>query len=184
MMRFLKCVFQLCYVKLKDFKMQFDVMALYGFYLPRGSGIYHPQNITIGKNFGISQFCQLYCQDPDSGSKLIIRDDVCLNNNVIMIADHGGQITIGNKTMIGPFTVLRAANHRFDNPNVPIVDQGHLPGVINIEEDVWIGAHVTVLKDVNIGKSSIIGAGSIVTRDIPPYSIAVGNPARVIRSRK
>lgn len=184
MLRLLKCVLQLCYVKLKDLKMQLDVMALHGFYLPQGSGIYHPKNITIGKNFGISQFCQLYCQDPESGSKLVIKDDVLLNNNVIITADHGGQITIGNKTMIGPFTILRAANHKFDDLNIPIADQGHQPGVITIEEDVWIGAHVTVLKDVNIGKSSIIGAGSIVTRNIPPYSIAVGNPARVIRSRK
>ena len=184
MMRFLKCVLQLWYVKLKLLKMQLDVIALHGFYLPQGSGIFHPKNVSIGKNFGMSQYCQLYCQDPDSGSKLIIKDDVRINNNVLMIADHGGQITIGSKTMIGPNTILRAANHKFDNVGMPIQDQGYESGIINIEDDVWIGASVTILKNVNIGRSSVIGAGSVVTRDIPPYSIAVGNPAKVIRSRK
>ena len=66
----------------------------------------------------------------------------------------------------------------------PINEQGHSPGVILIEEDVWLGSHVTVLPNVTIGKSSIIGSGSVVTKDIPPFSIAAGVPAKVIKNRK
>ena len=94
-----------------------------------------------------------------------------------------GEIFIGNNVLIGPYCILRAADHEFRNPNKLIKEQGHRSGRIVIEDDVWLGARVTVLKDVTIGKGSVIGAGSVVTKDIPPYSIAVGVPAKVIGKR-
>jgi acetyltransferase-like isoleucine patch superfamily enzyme len=66
----------------------------------------------------------------------------------------------------------------------PIRLQESIPGKIVIEDDCWIGANVTITRDVTIGRGSVIGANSVVTRDIPEYSVAVGVPARVIRNRR
>ncbi len=153
-------------------------------FIPKGVCIHYPENIKVGKNFSLGEYCQLFCQDPENGSRLEIGDDVALNSFVMLNAGCGGTIDIGDNVVIGPMTVIRAANHRFNDPNVPIRAQGHRGGHIKIEDDVWLGAHVTVLPNVTIGRSSVIGAGSVVTKDIPPYSVAVGNPAKVIRSRK
>ena len=97
--------------------------------------------------------------------------------------DVTGRITIGNDVRIAPYVAMIATNHRFDRLDVPISAQGHNFGPITIEDDVWIGAHVVVTAGVKIGHGSVIGAGSVVTHDIPPYSIAVGAPARVIKTR-
>lgn len=150
----------------------------YKVFIPPTSYI-HPNNITIGKNFGISPFCQIFAHE----GKISIGDNVSLNHHVSINADCKGEIRIGNDVMMGPMTVMRASNHRFDATDVPMRLQGHEGGRIIIEDDVWIGASVVVLPNVRIGRGSIIGAGAVVTKDIPPYSIAVGNPAKIIRSR-
>jgi acetyltransferase-like isoleucine patch superfamily enzyme len=95
----------------------------------------------------------------------------------------GGHISIGNDVLIGPNCVLRAADHVFADPSIPVNCQGHQGGSIVIGDDCWLGANVVVLKDVSIGRGSVIGAGAVVTRNIPPYSIAVGMPAQVIGRR-
>ncbi len=100
------------------------------------------------------------------------------------IDDATGRITIGDNVRIAPYVAMIATNHRFDRWDVPIRLQGHNFGPITIEDDVWIGAHVVVTAGVTIGHGAVIGAGSVVTHDIPPYGIAVGAPARVIKSRK
>ncbi len=92
-------------------------------------------------------------------------------------------IKIGDNVLIGPNVVIRAADHNFDNIDIPINMQGHRSGRIIIEDNVWIGANVTIIRDVTIGTGSVIGAGAVVTKDVPPYSIAAGVPARVIKSR-
>jgi acetyltransferase-like isoleucine patch superfamily enzyme len=97
--------------------------------------------------------------------------------------DATGRITIGNDVRIAPYVAMIATNHRFDRMDVPIRSQGHQFGAITIGDDVWIGAHVIVTAGVTIGSGSVIGAGSVVTHDIPPYSVAVGAPARVIKQR-
>jgi acetyltransferase-like isoleucine patch superfamily enzyme len=105
-----------------------------------------------------------------------------LNLNVL-IDPCDGFIRIGDNVIIGPNCVLRAADHIYSDITKAIKFQGHRGGHIIIEDNCWLGANVVVLKDVTIGKGSIIGAGAVVTRDIPPNSIAVGVPARVMRSR-
>jgi galactoside O-acetyltransferase len=150
---------------------------------PIGSVISHAKNIAIGKNFRMSEHCSLYCQDAERGSRLAIGDDVLLNVGVMLNADCGGAISIGSRVLIGPYTVIRAANHRIDDVHVPIMSQGHKPGLIVIEDDVWIGAHVTILPDVSIGRGAVIAAGSVVTRNIPAMAIAAGSPANVLRYR-
>jgi len=94
-----------------------------------------------------------------------------------------GEIEIGNNVLIGPYCVLRAANHIFSDPNISILEQGHESGKIIIEDDVWLGAHVTIVPNVKIGRGSVIGAGAVVTKDIEPFSIAVGVPAKKIGTR-
>ena len=160
-----------------------DVFKKFQVNLKQGCKISNPENITIGTGFGISPFCQLFAQGELGDAEIVIGDNVALNYNVMINADCGGTITIGDNVMIGPYTVMRAANHKFSDVIIPICEQGHDPGRIIIEENVWLGSHVTVLANVKIGKSSVIGAGSVVVTNIPPFSVAVGVPAKVIKSR-
>ena len=80
--------------------------------------------------------------------------------------------------------VLRASDHIYDRVDVPIYKQGHTGGYIIIENDVWIGANVVITKDVKVGAHSIIGAGSVVTSDVEPYSVFAGVPAKLIKKRR
>lgn len=162
---------------------QYRCYCRHGVFLPNGADVLNPESVSIGSNFTIGPYSQLICQDPEHGSELRIGHRVALNCSVHINADQGGKIHIGNDVIIGPMTTIRAANHRFDDPCRPIREQGHRAGRIIIEDDVWIAANVVVLADVTIGRSSVVGAGSVVTRDIPAFSIAAGNPARIIRSR-
>jgi acetyltransferase-like isoleucine patch superfamily enzyme len=112
-----------------------------------------------------------------------IGDDVGINLGVVINACDGGSIDIGNHVMIGPYCVFRSADHVFTDTSRPMKAQGHEGGKIVVEDDCWLGSHVVVTKNVTIGKGSIIGAHSVVTRDIPQYSIAMGTPAVVKKSR-
>ena len=98
-------------------------------------------------------------------------------------ADCGGFIEIGDNCLIGPNVVLRTSNHVFSDRNVPIREQGHIPGRIIIRDDVWIGANVVLLPDVSVGRGAIIGAGSVVTKNVDDYAIVAGVPAKQIGSR-
>lgn len=95
-----------------------------------------------------------------------------------------GQIVIGDDVMLGPGVRLFAENHLFDDPQATIKSQGVERGTIVIEDDCWLASGVTVTADVRIGRGSVVGAASVVTADIPPYSVAAGVPARVLRSRR
>jgi len=149
--------------------------------IPRGSAavVYNSKNITIGNNFSMGLDCKLYAQD--KYSKIIIGENVGLNDNVYINSDHGGLIEIGSNTIIGPGVVMRASNHNFDNTIKPFREQGHKSGSIKLGENVWLGANVIVLPNVVIGKNVVIGAGSIVTKDIPDNSLAFGIPATIHR---
>ena len=97
---------------------------------------------------------------------------------------HGpGHIKIGESCLIASHVGIYANNHVFSDPTRKIIDQGTTRKGIVIEDDCWLGTSVTVLDGVTIGRGSVIGAGAVVTKDIPPYSIAVGVPAKVVSSR-
>jgi galactoside O-acetyltransferase len=130
-----------------------------------------------GENLNI--FSDVVIESPD---RIKVGKNVHINHGCIIDASDG-EIEIGDNVLIGPFCVLRAANHVFSNPNVPIIEQGHEPGKIVIEDDVWLGAHVVVLPNVRIGRGSVIGAGAVVTKNIEPFSIAAGVPAKIIGNR-
>ena len=95
----------------------------------------------------------------------------------------GGPLVIGDNVIMGEHVCFHPENHRFDQLDVPIKDQGMERKGITIEDDVWVGANVTFLDGAHVGRGSVIGAGSVVRGEIPAYSIAVGAPARVVRSR-
>ncbi|MFN6484956.1 MULTISPECIES: acyltransferase [unclassified Nostoc] len=94
-----------------------------------------------------------------------------------------GDIKIGKHCLIAAYSGIYANNHNFANPMEPIKYQGVTRKGIVIEDDCWLGHGVTVLDGVTIGKGSVIGAGAVVNKDIPAFSVAVGIPARVIKSR-
>jgi len=113
-----------------------------------------------------------------------IGNNCSFNYNVTIDASNCGSIIIKNDVIIGPNVVIRASDHNFEDVNIDINKQGHRSGIIKIQNNVWIGANVTITKDVEIGEGSIIGAGAVVTKNIPPYSIAGGIPAKIIKKRK
>lgn len=96
-----------------------------------------------------------------------------------------GKFSIGEYCAIAPNCSIIGVNHGFSDLEAPIKKQPVTSkGGIVVENNVWVGANCVVLDGVTIGEGSVIGAGSIVTKSIPPYSIAVGNPCKVIKSRK
>lgn len=115
------------------------------------------------------------------GVGLSIGDGSYIGPRVILGA--GGGIRLGARVTFGAAVHLLAENHAFADATRPIQDQGVTRAGINVEDDVWIGNGVIVLDGVTIGRGAVVGAGSVVTRDVPAGSVAVGNPARVIRQR-
>lgn len=129
------------------------------------------------------------------GPGLVVRGQVLLRHtrNISMGRDvfinHGvditawGRIEIGDDVLIGPGAVLHSGDHEMRDPDVPVRKQGIRTGRIVVEDDVWIGAHSVVLRDVRLGRGCVVAAGAVVTHDVPPYAIVGGVPARVIGSR-
>ncbi len=92
-------------------------------------------------------------------------------------------VEIGSHCMLANGCMVTDANHRFDDPDKPITWQGFTSkGPTRIGDNVWLGAHVVVTSGVTIGERCVIGANSVVTQDIPPFSIAAGAPAKVLRA--
>ncbi len=135
-------------------------------------------NMHLGDGVRVGRHCIITAQN----GHLELGERVALSPNVHVSADDGA-IVIGARTAIGMGTVLRAANHRIDRLDVPIMDQGHTPGRIVIGEDVWIGANCVITPDVTIGRGAVVGAGAVVTADVAPLAIVGGVPARVIGTR-
>ncbi|MBU4217097.1 acyltransferase [Patescibacteria group bacterium] len=135
--------------------------------------------ITIGKNSTIGRLTRLQ-------GKITIGKNVFVNEFCSLNAGLEDEIIIGEYTSLAPDCYLITGDHDIDK-NVLINikgDEGGRRGSIVIGKNCWIGAKSVILKNVNIGDGVVIGAGSVVTRDIPPFAVAVGNPARVIKYRK
>ncbi len=98
-----------------------------------------------------------------------------------LIASH---VTIGNDVMMGPDCMLFTSNHGMQSTQIPMWKQKSTePDPILIGNDVWIGARVIILPGVTVGDGAVVGAGSVVTKDVPSYAIVAGNPAKLIRMR-
>ena len=92
-------------------------------------------------------------------------------------------IRIGAHASIGAYSYFISGNHRYDTREIPIHAQGYAGAPIQVEEDAWISTHVVILPGVRIGRGAIIGAGSVVTKNVGPYEIWAGTPARFLKLR-
>ncbi len=110
-------------------------------------------------------------------------DDVSFGPGVMIYEPRAG-LEIGHHCMIAGGTAICGVNHNATDIDVPMRNQSTTVAKIVIEDDVWLGMRVVVMPGVVIGRGSIIGAGSVVTRDIPPYSVAWGTPCEVQRTRR
>lgn len=118
---------------------------------------------------------------PISG-RLILGDDVDLGRGV-MITTTGG-VNIGDRALIGYGSKILSGNHTIPKGRGRVFGAGHILSPVMIGQDTWLGANVVVLPGVSIGEGAIVAAGAIVTKSIPPFTIAAGVPARVIRERE
>ncbi|HEX8157301.1 MAG TPA: acyltransferase [Solirubrobacteraceae bacterium] len=115
------------------------------------------------------------------GARISIGEGTFLNLNVMVAAQE--LVEIGAHCMLANNCFVTDANHRFDDPHKPITWQGFTTkGPTRIGDNVWLGANVVVTSGVTIGERCVIGANSVVTQDIPPFSIAAGAPAKVLRA--
>jgi maltose O-acetyltransferase len=113
----------------------------------------------------------------DYGSNIYLGEKFYANHNCIILDE--AKVTIGNRVMLGPQVQIYTTNHALDADERTKGTQYCAPVVI--EDDCWIGGGVIILPGVHIGKSAVIGAGSLVNRDIPDGVVAVGNPVRILR---
>lgn len=97
--------------------------------------------------------------------------------------DEVGKITVGNNVRIAAHVMIVAANHIYRDPDKNICEQGMERKSVTIGDDVWIAGNANILAGVTIGKGAVIAAGAVVTKDVPPYSVVAGVPARVIKMR-
>ena len=126
------------------------------------------------------------------GDYSVIESFCCINNAVgdVVIGDHTriglhntviGPVTIGSHVNLAQGITVTALNHNFEDPNKSIDEQGISTNAVTIEDDVWIGANAVVLPGVTIGNHSVVAAGAVVTKDVPPHSLVAGIPAKVIK---
>lgn len=135
------------------------------------------ETIEIGERSRISHNCVLWTK----GGSIRIGSD-CTVNAFSRITAHGG-VVIGDYVRIAAYTAIVAAQHIIERTDIPMCKQGVTGRGIVIEDDVWIGTHCTILDGVRIGRGAVVAAGAVVTRDVEPFAIVGGVPARLIRSR-
>jgi acetyltransferase-like isoleucine patch superfamily enzyme len=160
----------------------------------------HSMGGKIGKNVKFYEGIRIVGNCPGA---VTIGDDVRILRGVTISTTPEGKIQIGNRVhigegsviysgvgirigdnvIIGPQNIIVDLDHRFQNLDLPINQQGMNGKEISIEEDVWIASQCVIIKGVAIGKGSVIAAGSVVNKNIPPYSVAAGVPAKVIKKR-
>ncbi|MEI6087976.1 MAG: acyltransferase [Bacteroidota bacterium] len=128
---------------------------------------------VLGKGSTIEVFCTIN----NGVGDVIIGDNTLIGKGNTII----GPITIGNNVIFAQNIVASALNHEYRDPNSPISQQPIITGPIIIEDDCWIAANAVITAGVRIGKHSVIAAGAVVTKDIPPYTVAAGNPAKVLK---
>ncbi|MCP4421177.1 MAG: acyltransferase [Chloroflexi bacterium] len=154
-----------------------------GVYLDQGSYLHAcPSGIEIGEDSIVMHGAVLHVYNfrdlPNAGIKIGCDS---LIGEYSIIRGQGG-VTIGDRVFTSPFTQIIAVNHIFDDPKRPFTDQGITAEGIVIEDDCWLGAGAVITDGVRVGKGSVVAAGAVVTKDVPPHSVAAGVPARVIKT--
>ena len=163
-----------------DGKYELKYFAKYGrnIILEEGIHVFHPEHIELGDNVyvGHGAYLKGYYKN-----KLVIGDNVWIGQQSYLHA--GGGILIEDGVGIGPFVKILTINHVETEREIPILYQEQECHPVKIEYGVDVGVGAIILPGVVIGKYSIIGAGAVVTKNIPAYSVATGIPAKVSRKR-
>ena len=161
----------------------------------------HLEGLRIGDRSRISRLVALRVEGPSArlelGARCTIADcsilrteagSVTLGDDVSiqafgLIFGQGG-VVIGNAVRIGPRVTILSSSHVFADASRPIREQGIEPSPVRIGDDVWIGTGATVLSGVTVGRGAVVGAGAVVTKDVPPFTVVGGVPARRLRARE
>lgn len=142
------------------------------------------KGVRIGDNVTMARFAQIR---PSGyyGGEIGVGFEIGDNSNIGAYGYMGaaGGIRIGKNVMMGPRVSLLAEQHVIDRVDIPMRDQGTTRQGIVIEDDVWLGANCCVLDGVTVGRGAVVAAGAVVTKDVPPFAIVGGVPARIIRMR-
>ncbi|VXD22843.1 Acetyltransferase, isoleucine patch superfamily [Planktothrix serta PCC 8927] len=173
-----------------------------GIILGKGIVLRHPKKVTLGNRVAIDDYVLIDASGAGEEG-ITLDDDVIISRNCVIQGKIGG-ISIGKKTDLGCNTILSSSGgisignsvliagncyigggrYITDRLDIPMMEQGvYTKGAVVIEDDVWLGAGSTVLDGVKIGKGCIVGAGAVVTKDLPEYAIAAGVPAKIIKMR-
>lgn len=140
------------------------------------------QSIFIGSNVHVWRFSRLTAINPQAGEHRITISDDCIIHPSIHISA-ASSVHIGHSVLIAANCYITDHDHLWQNTDTPAIKNDHLiTEETRICDEAWIGEKVVILKGVTIGRNSVVGSGSVVTKSIPAFSVAVGNPARVIRS--
>lgn len=165
--------------------------------------IRHPSKIIIGKGTIIDDNCVLDAKS-DRNPGIIIGEKCQISRNATISTGYKGYVRIGENTLIGIGSMLQApggidigknvligdmvelnaAKHIYEDPGLPILDQGITMEGITVGDDVWIGAGVIVTDGVTISKGSIIGPGCLIKDDIPEYTVVTSEPGKIMKYRK
>jgi acetyltransferase-like isoleucine patch superfamily enzyme len=161
----------------------------------------HPHKIHLGNNVAIDDNCVLDAKGTDNqgiaiGSGVFIGRNTILycKNGDIVIGDNANisfnceifsanVVKVGQNVQIAAYSYLNGGTHSFDRTDVPVLEQERSGKGVIVEDNAWLGAGVKVLDGTTIGKDAIVGAGAVVTEDVPALSIAGGIPARIIGVR-
>ena len=138
--------------------------------------IHEPELVSVGDN--VSFHCGVFVFP--EGYEITVGSDTHFAPYGILY----GPLSVGNKCAIAGHVVLASSAHTHSLVDVPFVDQPLDKRKITIEDNVWIGANAVITPGITVGTGSIIGAGAVVTKDVPPYSVMGGVPAKLIRMRK
>jgi acetyltransferase-like isoleucine patch superfamily enzyme len=137
------------------------------------------QHFGAGAEFRAGAYA-ICCSKISLGARVVVRPGSMLFADP---REDGAGIVVEDDVMMGSGVHLYVHNHRFDNPQVPIINQGYYPSQpVVLKRGSWIGAGTIVLPGVTIGENAVVGAGSVVTRDVAARTLVAGNPARVIRN--
>lgn len=118
----------------------------------------------------------------DRFDRLQIGEDATIGKSVLLVC--GGGVHLGRRTMIGHGSKLISAKHRIPPNRAPMRFAGTIFGKVTIKDDAWLAAQSLVLPGVTVGEGAVVGAGSVVTHDVPPYAVVAGVPARIMRMRE
>lgn len=130
--------------------------------------------ISVGDNVNI-----------EKGAMITSKCSIGHNSGIGIDARLHGSVSIGNNVMMGPDCIIYTTNHEFSRTDIPMNQQGFKSEKpVEIGDDVWIGGRVIILPGVKINNGAIIGAGSVVTKNVPEYAVVGGNPAKVLKYRK